>query len=90
MEETIGKIIESDESNQKKIKQLDDFFGFIAENEEQNKERTLTVSEVLNGRWNVPTNTTGYSAKLSNEEKEHLIHYIYEKKLKTIKRKRTI
>jgi hypothetical protein len=26
MEETIGKIMESDESNQKKIKQLDDFF----------------------------------------------------------------
>lgn len=87
MEETIQHIIESFESNEEKIKQLDVFFGFVPENNEHNKERLLKVSEVLDGRWNVPANTTGYSARLSNEEKEHLIHYLYEQKLKLIKRK---
>ena len=82
MEETIGQIIESCATTEEKIMQLDGFFGFTPENEEQSKERALKISEVLNGRWNVPINTIGYSGRLSNKEKEHLIHYLYEQKLK--------
>lgn len=78
----VKDIIDNNDSYQEKILQLDNFFGFIPKNEKQSIERTLKVSEILSGRWNVPVTTTGYSGRLNSDEKEDLIHYFYEQKLK--------
>jgi hypothetical protein len=82
MDQTIRDIIESNISNEEKILQLDRYFGFISQDDIQNNKKNLKVSEILNGRWNVPSTTTGYSGKLNSEEKEILIHYFYEQKIK--------
>ncbi len=77
----VKDIIENSDSYEEKILKLDNFFNFIPKDEKQSIERTLKVSEILSGRWNVPSTTTGYSGRLNSDEKEDLIHYLYEQKL---------
>jgi hypothetical protein len=79
MDETVRNIIDSDITNEEKIAQLDSYFGVIVQSEIENIEKNLKVAEILNGKWNVPSTTTGYSGKLNSDEKEILIHYYYDK-----------